>query len=57
MKRIIFTLSLVLPMMVACCNQPAKKAEAVPEQPKVYMTTDISAEGLVKGFEALGVKP
>ncbi|MBE6206996.1 MAG: DUF362 domain-containing protein [Rikenellaceae bacterium] len=57
MKRIIFTLLLVLPMMVACCNQPAKKAEAVPEQPKVYMTTDISAEGLVKVFEALGVKP
>ncbi|MBQ3203512.1 MAG: DUF362 domain-containing protein [Alistipes sp.] len=57
MKRIIFTLLLVLPMMVACCNQPAKKAEAAPEQPKVYMTTDISAEGLVKVFEALVVKP
>ena len=44
-------------MMVACGNQPAKQAEAAPEQPKVYMTTEISPESLVKVFEALGVQP
>jgi uncharacterized Fe-S center protein len=57
MKRVIFTLLLALPMMVACGNQPAKQAEAAPEQPKVYMTTEISPESLVKVFEALGVQP
>lgn len=44
-------------MMVACGNQPAKQAEAAPEKPKVYMTTEISPESLVKVFEALGVQP
>jgi uncharacterized Fe-S center protein len=57
MKRVIFTLLLALPMMVACGNQPAKQPEAAPEQPKVYMTTEISPESLVKVFEALGVQP
>lgn len=57
MKRLIFTLLLALPIFVACCNQPAKKAETTADQPKVYMTTDISSEGLVKVFEALGVEP
>ena len=57
MKRVIFTLLLALPMMVACGNQPAKQAETAPEQPKVYMTTEISPESLVKVFEALGVQP
>lgn len=58
MKRVICALLLVLPMMVACGNQPAKKSVATDsKQPKVYMTTDISAEGLVKVFEALGVEP
>ena len=57
MKRVIFALLLALPMMVACGNQPAKQAKAAPEQPKVYMTTEISPESLVKVFEALGVQP
>lgn len=57
MKRLIFTL-LAMPLLMSCCGQAAKKAEpATPEQPKVYMTTDISPEGLVKVFDALGVKP
>ncbi|MBQ5888299.1 MAG: DUF362 domain-containing protein [Bacteroidaceae bacterium] len=38
-------------------NQTAPIAPAVAEKPVVYMTTDISPEGLVKVYEALGVVP
>jgi len=47
MKRILFVLAVA--MMAASC---APKELAMP---KVYMTTDISPEGLVKVYEALGV--
>lgn len=57
MKRVIFTLLMALPLLASCSNQPVKKAEAASAEPKVYMTTDISPEGLVKVFEALGVEP
>ncbi|MBO5865799.1 MAG: DUF362 domain-containing protein [Bacteroidaceae bacterium] len=47
----------------ACGNRGADKketpaaVEAVAEKPVVYMTTDISPEGLVKVYDALGVVP
>lgn len=46
---------LILAVMatVALCGCTEKKENTLP---KVYMTTDISAEGLVKVYEALGVK-
>ena len=47
MKRILFVLAVA--MMAASC------APKEPAMPKVYMTTDISPEGLVKVYEALGV--
>lgn len=47
MKRILFVLAVA--MMAASC------APEEPAMPKVYMTTDISPEGLVKVYEALGV--
>ena len=47
MKRILFVLAVA--MMAASCTPEE------PAMPKVYMTTDISPEGLVKVYEALGV--
>ena len=49
MKRVIFALMTV----VAMCSCAQKSENALP---KVYMTTDISAEGLVKVYQALGVE-
>ncbi|MBQ8593141.1 MAG: DUF362 domain-containing protein [Bacteroidaceae bacterium] len=43
-----------LPLLVAC--QGGKQQAEEPATPKVYMTTDISPEGLVKVYEALGKK-
>ena len=40
----------MMTMLVNCSNSQNEK-------PVVYMTTDISPEGLVKVYEALGVKP
>ena len=44
-------------MLAACNNTPSKDAnEEVKAEPKVYFTSDISPEGLVKVYEALGVE-
>lgn len=44
-------------MLAACNNAPSKDAnEEVKAEPKVYFTSDISPEGLVKVYEALGVE-
>jgi uncharacterized Fe-S center protein len=49
MKRVIFALMTV----VAMCSCAQKSENTLP---KVYMTTNISSEGLVKVYEALGVE-
>lgn len=44
-------------MLAACNNTPSKEQSAeVEEKPKVYFTTDISPEGLMRVYEALGVE-
>ena len=44
-------------MFVACNNAPSKdSADEAQELPKVYFTSDISPEGLVSVYEALGVE-
>ncbi len=50
MKKFVKILLIAASVMAVSCT--AKE----PTTPKVYMTTDISAEGLVKVFEALGVQ-
>ena len=39
--------------LCGCASTPQEQSNP----PKVYMTTDISAEGLVKVYDALGVEP
>lgn len=53
--KIFNVLAAALFVATACssCGNPAPKAEES-ALPKVYMTTDISPEGLVKVYEALG---
>ncbi|MBE6193075.1 MAG: DUF362 domain-containing protein [Rikenellaceae bacterium] len=51
MKKLILTI-MATAAMFGCASTP--KSEATPA--KVYMTTDISAEGLVRVYEALGVE-
>lgn len=55
MKKILFTLSVAAIIFTSCGNSGKKATENT--LPEVYMTTDISAEGLVNVYEALGVKP
>lgn len=55
MKKILLALSAVA-LAITSCGNSGKKAEDN-AAPKVYMTTDISAEGLLKVYKALGVKP
>lgn len=55
MRKLLLSLSVIL-LTITSCGNAAKKTEDN-SLPKVYMTTDISAEGLVKVYEALGVKP
>ena len=55
MKKTLILLSTVLFAIAAFFV--IKHRNEQPEVPKVYMTTDISAEGLVKVYEALRVKP
>ena len=50
MKKIVFA------FVVACVATLAVGCTSEPATPKVYMTTDISPEGLVKVYEALGVE-
>ena len=51
MRRLAFLVLGVLAFTACAEQKPAKE-----QLPKVYMTTDISPEGLVKVYEALGVK-
>ena len=62
--RKLFFIAAVAMACVACGKKAENKnetaapvVEAVAEKPVVYMTTDISPEGLVKVYEALGVVP
>ena len=65
MKRhFIYIAALLMTASFAACgnkavnkNEAAPAAEAVAEKPVVYMTTDISPEGLVRVYDALGVVP
>ena len=65
MKRhFIYIAALLMTTSFAACgnkavnkNEAAPVAEAVAEKPVVYMTTDISPEGLVRVYDALGVVP
>ena len=54
-----FTILSAALLFVACGSAQSKSSEtvvdSVAQSPKVYMTTDISPEGLVKVYEALGV--
>lgn len=58
MRRIKYVLGLIvaLPLFASCVNKSASVQEAEPSLPQVYMTTDISPEGLVRVYEALGVE-
>ena len=55
MKKLLIIFS-AFALMLTFCGNTNKKTEAN-TLPKVYMTSDISADGLVKVYEALGVKP
>lgn len=55
MKKLLIILSAFALMLTSCGNTNKKTEEN--SLPKVYMTSDISADGLVKVYEALGVKP
>jgi len=55
MKKLLIILSVFVLMLNFCGNTSRKTEENY--LPKVYMTSDISADGLVKVYEALGVKP
>lgn len=55
MKKLLIILSVFALMLTSCGNTNKKTEEN--SLPKVYMTSDISADGLVKVYEALGVKP
>ena len=56
MKRFMLFAAAVT-MFVACNNAPSKdSADEAQELPKVYFTSDISPEGLVSVYEALGVE-
>lgn len=55
MKKLLIILSAFALMLTSCGNTTKKTEEN--SLPKVYMTSDISADGLVKVYEALGVKP
>ena len=63
-KYFIYLAALLMTASFAACgnkadnkNQAAPATPAVVEKPVVYMTTDISPEGLVKVYDALGVVP
>lgn len=55
MRKLLLSLSVILLAITSCGNSDKKTNEN--SLPKVYITSDISAEGLVKVYEALGVKP
>lgn len=55
MKKLLIILSAFVLTLCSCGNTTRKTEEN--SLPKVYMTSDISADGLVKVYEALGVKP
>ena len=56
MKRIMLFVAAIA-MLAACNNAPSKEtADESQETPKVYFTSDISPEGLVNVYQALGVE-
>ena len=55
MKKLLIILSAFALMLTSCGNTTRKTDENYLS--KVYMTSDISADGLVKVYEALGLKP
>lgn len=65
MKRhLIYVVALLMTTSFAACgnkaenkNVTAQSVDAVAEKPVVYMTKDISPEGLVRVYDALGVVP
>ncbi|MBO7194184.1 MAG: DUF362 domain-containing protein [Bacteroidaceae bacterium] len=65
MKRhLIYVVALLMTTSFAACgnkaenkNVTAQSVEAMAEKPVVYMTKDISPEGLVRVYDALGVVP
>lgn len=44
-------------LLLSSCGNSGKQEAQQPQESTVYMTTDISAEGLVKIFKAMGVTP
>lgn len=53
----IFCIAAMVAIMVGCGNNNSTPTAQEPQKPVVYMTKDISPEGLVKVYKALGVKP
>ena len=47
----------IAPMAACAQTQPVAPVEAVPREAVVYFTSDISPEGLVRVYKALGVEP
>ena len=52
MKQAFLTITAALLLFSSCTGKKAETEQTAP--PKVYMTTDISSDGLVKIYEALG---
>lgn len=60
MKKLNIFFAVLATTVIAGCGNNVKQEEAKTTEPQasvVYMTTDISAEGLVKIYNALGVAP
>lgn len=60
MKKLNIFFAVLATTVIAGCGNSGKQEEAKTAEPQasvVYMTTDISAEGLVKIYNALGVAP
>ena len=60
MKKLNIFFAVLAATVIAGCGNSGKQEEAKNAEPQasvVYMTTDISAEGLVKIYNALGVAP
>ena len=53
----IFCIAAMVAIMVGCGNNNSTPTAQEPQKPVVYMTKDISPEGLVKVYKALGVQP
>lgn len=56
MKKILFLFAAVALMLASCKNNQPAETQSTEEEAKVYMTTEISPESLIRIYEALGVK-